>query len=213
MARAARQKGGVAYLQRVQKSSSMRLRRAVRFDSRRLTKKLPANSHPPPSVGCAALRRHLPLRGGGLLLPWRGELGPRSGASQKRLGSRRRPKTRQPEAPQTRNSNSSPFGGRWRAQRDRRGASRICNAFRKAAQCASDARCVSIRGVSPRSSQLTRTRPPPSAALRYAATSGWRITIALAGRVGSAEWRQPEAPWFAQAPQNSPARSASDTQQ
>src|SRR5690554_2381205 len=31
--------------------------------------------------------------------------------------------------------------------------------------------CVSIRGVSPRSSQLTRTRPPPSAALRCAATS------------------------------------------
>src|SRR5690554_3044865 len=60
MARVARQKGGVAYLQRVQKSSSMRLRRAVRCDPRRLTKKLPANSHPPPSVGCAALRRHLP---------------------------------------------------------------------------------------------------------------------------------------------------------
>src|SRR5690554_1496204 len=99
MARAARQKGGVAHLQCVQKSSSMRLRRAVRFDPRRLTKKLPANSHPPPSVGCAALRRHLP-------------------------------------------------------------------------------------------------------------PSGWRITIALAGRVGSAEWRQPEAPWFAQAPQSSPATSA-----
>src|SRR5690554_3615376 len=100
MARVARQKGGVAYLQRV----SIRCVSATRFDSRRLTKKLPANSHPPPSVGCAALRRHLP-------------------------------------------------------------------------------------------------------------PSGWRITIALAGRVGSAEWRQPEEPWFAQAPQNSPARSASDTQQ
>src|SRR5690554_5983362 len=104
MARVARQKGGVAYLQRVQKSSSMRLRRAVRFEPTRLTNKLPANSHPPPSDGFAALRRHLP-------------------------------------------------------------------------------------------------------------PSGWRITIALAGRVGSAEWRQPEAPWFAQAPQNSPARSAPDAQQ
>src|SRR5690554_4312487 len=97
MARAARQKGGVAYLQCVSI-------RGVSPRSSQLTR-----TRPPPSAAlrCAATS---PLRGGGLLLPWRGELGPRSGASQKRLGSRRRPKARQPEAPQTRNSNSSPLG-------------------------------------------------------------------------------------------------------
>src|SRR5690554_1346659 len=117
MARVARQKGGVAYLQRVSI-------RGVSPRSSQLTR-----ARPPPS---AALRYAATffLRGGGLLLPWRGELGPRGSASHKRRGSRRRPKTRQPEAPQARNSNSSPFGGRWRAQRDRRGALRICNAFR-----------------------------------------------------------------------------------
>ena len=129
----------------------------------------PTRTRPPPSAAlrCAATS---PLRGGGLLLPWQGVLGSRGSASHKHRGSRRRPKTRQPEAPQTRNSNSSPFGGRWRAQRDRRGALRICSAFRFETYL----QRVSIRGVSPRSSQLTRTRPPPTAALRCAATSPLR---------------------------------------
>src|SRR5690554_3882973 len=97
MARVARQKGGVAYLQRVSI-------RGVSPRSSQLTR-----TRPPPSAAlrCAATS---PLRGGGLLLPWRGVLGSRGSASHKRRGSRRRPKTRQPEAPQTRNSNSSPLG-------------------------------------------------------------------------------------------------------
>src|SRR5690554_3055668 len=126
MARVARQKGGVAYLQCV----------SIRAVSPRSSQ--PLRTRPPPS---ASLRYAAtsPLRGGGLLLPWRGELGPRSGASQKRLGSRRRPKTRQPEAPQTRNSNSSPLGedgarsateGGRCVSATRFDSRRICNAFR-----------------------------------------------------------------------------------
>src|SRR5690554_3784082 len=120
MARAARQKGGVAYLQCV----SIRDVSATRFDSRRLTKKLPANSHPPPSVGCAALRRHLPPSG------WTIAIASAGGGGSAEWGQA--------------------AGGVAYLQR------------------------VSVRGVSPRSSQLTRTRPPPSAALRYAATSPLR---------------------------------------
>src|SRR5690554_6483641 len=53
-------------------------------------------------------------------------------------------------------------------------------------------RCVSIRGVSPRSSQLTRTRPPPSAALRYAATSPFGVEDYYC--LGGASWVRGVAP-------------------
>src|SRR5690554_5680410 len=176
MARVARQKGGVAYLQRVSI-------RGVSPRSSQLTR-----TRPPPS---AALRYAAtsPLRGGGLLLPWRGVLGSRGSASHKRRGSRRRPKTRQPEAPQTRSSNSSPLGE---------------DGARSATE---GGRCVSAVRFDSR--RLTKklpanSHPPPSvgcAALRrHLPPSGWRITIALAGRVGSAEWRQPEPPWSTHAP-------------
>src|SRR5690554_7905207 len=69
MARVARQKGGVAYLQ------PFSTRRASPRSSQ-LTR-----TRPPPSASlrCAATS---PLRGGGLLLPWRGELGRRGGGRE-----------------------------------------------------------------------------------------------------------------------------------